>query len=638
MDKNNVIGLTLIFILFFVWAKINAPTEAELKEMKRLQDSTAMAEAATQPIDNLAPVPTNPNAITPANDSLARAQAAAQYGSFGSATSGTEEEIVLENELVKITFTNKGGRVKKAELKNYYKHVLDSAKNEIKTPLLLLEDDKNKFDFILPVNSVAGGKMNTGNLFFQPTKNGNTISFKLPADNGGYFEQKYTLKPGSYRLDYDVALNGMAGQLTGNEIQLDWTNYLDKIELNHTFERTYSSIYYKEADESPSYCSCTGDDKEEFGETNLKWIAHSNQFFQTSLTAKEYFKKGVLETVMMDSKDADLKKLRSNISIPISNTGNSSIAMDMFIGPKEYDLLKEYDNGMEYSIAFGPSIFGTINRYMIRPLFNFLSQFIGSKGIVILALTLLVKMLLYPFMYKMIYSQSKMAALKPQIAAMGDKFKDDPQAKQMETMKLYREFGVNPMGGCLPVILQMPIWFALYRFFPSSIEFRQQPFLWATDLSSFDVFTWLPWEIPFYGQHLSLFTLLWAISTVAYTFYNSRHMDMSANPMMKYMQYMMPLMFLFFFNNYASGLTCYLLFSNIFNVAQMIVTKNYLIDKKKIEAELQNYKNKPKKKKTGFSAKLEEAMKEQKKRLADQEKAAGKAKTSSGKKKGKNKK
>jgi YidC/Oxa1 family membrane protein insertase len=277
---------------------------------------------------------------------------------------------------------------------------------------------------------------------------------------------------------------------------------------------------------------------------------------------------------------------------------------------------------MEDIVPFGWSIFGTINRWVIRPIFSFLSNLIGSKGIVILLLTLIVKSLVYPLTYKMLYSQSKMSALKPQLAKLKDKFKDDAQKVQMETMKIYREYGVNPAGGCFPMVLQMPIWFALYRFFPASIEFRQAPFLWANDLSSYDVFFRLPFSIPFLGDHLSLFTFLWAVSMLVYTYYNSKMMDMgsmASMPMMKYMQYLMPLMFVFFFNSYASGLTCYLLFSNLLNIGQTLVTKNYLIDNEKILVELDANKKKPKKK-GGFQDRLQKALQEQQKVAAERAK------------------
>jgi len=279
-------------------------------------------------------------------------------------------------------------------------------------------------------------------------------------------------------------------------------------------------------------------------------------------------------------------------------------------GPNEYENLRGFDNDLEEIIPFGRSIFGDINRVVIRPSFNFLSQFISSKGVVILVLIFIIKMLLYPLYYKMLHSQAKMGALKPEIANLKTKFKDDAQKVQMETMKMYREYGVNPMGGCMPMIVQIPIWYALFRFFPASITFRQEPFLWANDLSTYDAFINLPFTIPMFGAHLSLFTILWAISQVVYTFYNMKHMDMSANPAMKYVQYLMPLMFFVYFNNYASGLTCYMFFSQLMNILQTVITKKYVFDDEKIKAELNLNKAKPKKK-GKFQQRLEDAMKQQ---------------------------
>ena len=326
----------------------------------------------------------------------------------------------------------------------------------------------------------------------------------------------------------------------------------------------------------------------------------------------------------MDTEDADLKKLISSLKVPYNRASTENFAMEFYVGPNEFDRLREVGSDLEDIVPFGWSIFGTVNRWIVRPLFNFLSSFIGSKGIVILVLTFMVKLCLYPLTYRMLYSQSKMGALKPQIEKLKEKVKD-PQQQQVETMKMYREFGVNPLGGCMPMLLQMPIWIALYRFFPASIEFRQASFLWATDLSSYDVMTYLPFEIPFVGGHISLFTILWAGTTLIYTYYNTKHMDMSANPAMKYMQYLMPIMFLGFFNTYASGLTCYLFFSNLFNIGQTVVTKNYIIDQDKVRAELEANKKKPKKK-SGFQERLEAAMKEQQRVQAQREAQKGKKK------------
>jgi YidC/Oxa1 family membrane protein insertase len=307
----------------------------------------------------------------------------------------------------------------------------------------------------------------------------------------------------------------------------------------------------------------------------------------------------------------------------ISNPKSGQIDQRMYVGPNDFEAMKAMGQELEDVIPYGWSIFGTINRWIIRPVFAFFSTYLGSLGVAIIILTFVIKLALYPLTYKMLHSQAKMAALKPEIAKIKEKNKDDSSAQQMETMKLYREFGVNPLGGCMPMVLQMPIWFALYRFFPASIEFRQESFLWAKDLSTYDVFLELPFYIPAYGSHVSLFTLLWAISLFGYTMYNMRNMDtsmMQSNPMMKYMQYLMPVMFLFFLNSYSSGLTCYLLFSNIFNISQTAITKSFIFNDEKIKAELNRNKEKPKKK-SGFRARLEKAMEEQRK---IQEKKKGK--------------
>ena len=489
------------------------------------------------------------------------------------------------------------------------------------TPLYLMEDTKNRFEYLLPVN--GAGSISSQNLFFKPQKNGNSVTFSASASNGGAFEQTYTLPEGSYSMEYTVNLKNLNGVLSpdARELQLNWVNYLDKIEENTQYERNYATVYFKETDESMDNCSCTSDDEELLDKKKLDWLAHTNQFFTTALIAKnEKFRGLKQETITREEDNEDLKVLKSEIIIPFD--GNQAYGFDMYMGPMQFELLEAYGNDLTDIIPFGTGIFGTVNRWIIRPIFNLLSKYIGSLGIVIIILTIIVKLLVFPMTYKMIHSQSKMAALKPQLATLKDKYKDDQQKQQMESMKLYREFGVNPMGGCLPMALQMPIWFALYRFFPASIEFRQESFLWAKDLSSYDVALWLPFEIPFYGDHVSLFTILWALTTVAYSWYNMRHLDMSSmsNPMMKYMQYMMPVMFLFFFNSFSSGLTAYLFFSSLLNIAQTVITKNYLINHEKIKQELAEYKKKPKKK-GGFQERLAKALEEQQRIQAEREKA-----------------
>lgn len=621
MDKNTVIGLGLIFVLLLVWAQINSPTEAELAEQQRIQDSIELASKSIDKTAEIAPAEqlaktentTTTNQVLP--DSVKELQMTSQYGPFAAAMTGSSEIVTLENSKVKISFDSKGGRITSVELNEYDKAVLNEAKEEIKTPLLLLEDEQNKFEYLLKVPSIQSGKVNTGDLYFKPSVAGNKLTMTADLGEGRTIAQEYTLKEDDYGIDYNLVLNGLNGVIPDGKdaIEMRWVNHLDKLEINTQYEKNYSSIYYHEKEEDPDNCSCTGDDLIELKEKTIEWVSHSNQFFNSTIMAKDKnFASGSVETVLVDEDSENLKTCKTNLFIPHEGGNASSFAMEWYIGPNEYNRLASYDNSMEDIIPFGWSIFGTINRWIIRPLFTTLSKYIGSAGIVILLLTFVVKMVLYPLTYKMIHSQSKMAALKPQIAALKEKNKDKPQEQQMETMKLYREFGVNPLGGCMPMVLQMPIWFALYRFFPAAIEFRQASFLWATDLSSYDVIARIP-EIPFYGAHISLFTLLWAGTTVLYAWYNSKLVDMSnGNPMMKYMQYFMPIMFLFFFNNFASGLTCYLFFSNLFNILQTLITKNYVINQDKIKQELADYKKKPKKK-GGFQERLANAMAEQQK-------------------------
>ncbi len=588
------------------------PSEAEVAEYAHRLDSIEQVKQDTQAdvIDigtNQRTTPPSPDLV----DSISTQQNQARFGSYAKHGSGDSKEFKLKNNLIELTFSNKGGRITQAVLSNYKKLYKNEEREEVKIPLLLLEDEKNKFEYWLPLNQVPSGKLNTADLYFDVEQSSDEVKFKVTGTDGSYFEQSYVLKPNSYIVDYSISFNGL--DTRDNSFKLLWENYLDKIEINTDFEKYYSTLYFKEVEEDVDYCNCRSDAVEELQSKSIKWVSASNQFFNTALIAEHHFQNTRLETVMLDTDTGDdLKKLVTDIGIPFSGTpGGETVNMQMYIGPNDFQLLRSLDQTMEDIIPFGRSIFGSINRWIIRPIFDFLSGFVGSMGIVILILTLIVKLALYPLTYKMLHSQTKMSVLKPEMASLKEKHKDEPQKAQMETMKIYREFGVNPLGGCMPMVLQMPIWFALYRFFPASIEFRQASFLWATDLSSYDVFFNLPWDIPFYGAHVSLFTLLWAGTTLIYTYYNSKIMDMNAiNPMMKYMQYFMPLMFLFFFNNYASGLTCYLMFSNIINIGQTLGTKNLLFNEERIKEELYAKKKKPKKK-SKFQARLEQAMKDQ---------------------------
>jgi len=624
--------MVLLFGIFLLWSTLNTPSREELQKRQRAQDSIAVAEQsllrdsagqtavrlhqdAQQKADST---------LAHSGDSLQRAEMTSRYGALAAAALGTEKSYTLENEKIRITFSNKGGHITDVLLKKYQKILLDEKRKEYFAPLHLLEDEKNIFEYLLP----AGDKhIRTGDLYFDVQEEPGALTFTARGTDGTIFSQSYKLGVNSYAVDYDILLEGMPVS-TSKNLRLNWVNYLDRIEKNTGYEKFYTSVYYRESSsDTPDYCSCRKDDTDDLSTTSLKWVSHSNQFFNSSLIADTRFTGGVMSTQMMEDDSDDLKILRTELDIPLQGSHREEIGMTMFLGPNDFEELRAFNANLEDVIPFGMSIFGTINRWVIRPIFNVLSDMVPNKGFVILLLTLLVKILLYPLTYKMLHSQAKMGALKPQLAGLREKHKDDMQKQQMETMKVYREYGVSPLGGCLPMVLQMPIWFALYRFFPASIEFRQAKFLWASDLSSYDVLVNLPFEIPFYGAHVSMFTLLWAGTTILYTYYTMKYTDMGAmggnQKMLQYMQYFMPVLFLFFFNNYASGLTLYLLFSNLVNVGLTLGTKEFIFNDEKIRAELDLNKEKPKKR-SAFSERLEQAMKEQQRVAQDRNKQKSK--------------
>ena len=630
MDRNNIIGIVLIFLLFIVWQTVTAPSKEQIAEKRRVQDSINLAQRTADSLAQLANVATT-EVTTPKvatsdptlPDSLLKLQLAQVYGPFAPAAQGKEEIITLENGKSIVSISTKGGHIKSVELKNLYKLVRsDSSKEDTKLPLKLLDDDKNKFEYFFPISNLPAGGVSSADLYYEVEKlNDSTAIFTASAGQSRYFQQKYTLRPNSYFINYEVNMQGINGLLSaGENIELTWLNYLDKIEKNSRIEKINSTLYYKEVDARPDHCSFNGNDEESSKGNPVKWVATSNQFFTTAIISGDAFASAELESQTLDEENPDLKRMLSKIYLPFERGQSSnSYAMQIYSGPNEFERLYSLHLGLEDVIPYGWNIFGTINRWVVRPMFSWISKFIESKGIVILILTLIVKLALFPLTYRMLYSQSKMSALKPEIEKLKDRFKDDSQKIQMETMKLYREFGANPLGSCLPMLLQLPIWFALYRFFPAAIDFRQEGFWWANDLSSYDEFIRLPFEIPLgFGSHISLFTVLWAVTTLIYTFYNSRHMDFSAQPAMKYMQYLMPIFFLGFFNSYSSGLTAYLFFSNTINIAQTLITKNYIINQDKIKAEMEAYRKKPKKK-GDFQERLQKALDEQRKNQEKQQ-------------------
>lgn len=615
MDRNSLTGFILICLLSLAYFWYMSPSEEEIEREKQRLDSIALVQKGNENVVKDAQ-PAN-NAINPieqgqqpqVTDSTKVADAYGGY--FKKAATGAESITTLQNDLIKIDFSNKGGRVKKVELNNF--KTSDKREEKHLQPLILTDEQYDKFGYEFFIGNYL---INTNNLFFEAENKGNnSISYKAYADDNSYIEQTFTLQDGSYMIDYDLNLVGMDDVLPRNlsYINLKWKALLKKQEKLRKSEMPMTSIYRGDAEKEVDHCDCNKTDEESL-QSNIKWVGFVQQFFNQAIIADEYFLGGKLDiTVPENDKLIDtLKYASAELNIPYQHQPEMTFPMRLYYGPNDFQILKSYDIGMQEVIPLGGSVFRWFNQWLIIPLFNFFDNYIASYGIIILILTLLIKGMLFPLTYKTYQSAAKMNLLKPDIAAINEKHKKDKQKAQMETMQLYRKAGVNPAGGCLPTLLQMPILFAMYRFFPSSIELRQQGFLWADDLSTYDSILDLGFNIPLYGDHISLFTLLMSLSTFLYMRVNQQMTPTTNEAMaaqMKIMQNIMPIMFLGIFNNFASGLTYYFFLSNLTTYAQQFVIKRFFIDEDKLKKQIASNKVKVRKK-SKFQQRLEEIQKQ----------------------------
>lgn len=615
MDKNSVIGLTLILLIFVGFTWWNQPSEQEIAEAKRKQDSIAAIAEQQAKLD--APIIQEAvqqqlaaDSSVVVSDSAAQAALMSQFGAFGAAAVGEEGTVVIENDLIAITVSKRGGHPLSVELKDY--------KRSDSLPLLLFEGTQNKFslDFFAGNNRVS-----TQELFFEPSAaevsvsgdDTKSLTMRLNAGGNSYIEYVYTLSGNSYMVDFDINLVGMSGIIPRNSTALDlhWLADMPSQEKSMQSQRENSTIYYRFSDEEVEYLSERSDESEKIS-TSLQWVAFKQQFFSTVLIAKNGWEAPTeIITTHDEASTSVVKTCEAKLSIPFAHGEVEKVGLQFYFGPNHYNTLKDLDLGMEELVPLGWGIFGWVNRFVVIPIFNLLEGTGLNYGIIILILTLAIKIALLPLTYKSYMSTAKMRVLKPEMDEINAKFegKDDPMAKQQAIMALYNKAGVNPLGGCLPMLLQMPILIAMFRFFPASIELRQESFLWADDLSSYDSIFNLPFEIPFYGDHVSLFTLLMTISTVFYTRLN---MNMSAgNPQMeqmKWMMYLMPVMMLGWFNNYASGLSYYYFLANMVTFGQTFLFQRF-VDDEAIHAKIQEHKKKPVKK-SNFQKKLEDMAKQ----------------------------
>ena len=595
-DKNSLIGFVLMAIILIVFNTFFFP------EVQQEQAPTATPSEAVIIETKLAETVTTPT-LTVVENSIVNEELKATYGIFATAATGTEEFQTIENDKLKITVSNKGGRITSVILKEY--QTFDSL------ALDLFDADSSRFN----LQFTTGHNINTADLYFQAEQSSNTLSMKLKADNSHYVEYLYTLTD-DYLIDFEINFIGMESIIPSgvNYMNLEWQMKTPQTEKSKTNQDMYTGLQYQySADDEVDYLSFTSTDEDEIN-ARLNWVAFKQQFFSAIFIAKDGFDKPTTLTSTKSEGSKFIKDLAAKFELPYNHNRDEKLSFQFYFGPNHYKTLEAYNSGFEELVPLGWGIFGWVNRYIIINIFDFLSKYFSSYGIIILLLTLIIKIGLAPFTYKAFLSQAKMKVLKPEIDKINDKLKGkDPMKAQQETMGLYRKAGVNPMGGCLPMLFQFPILIAMFRFFPASIELRQESFLWADDLSSYDSIYNLGFDIPFYGDHISLFTLLMTVSTLLYTHMNSS-MATGQMAQMKWMMYLMPIMFLGFFNNYAAGLSYYYFLANMFTFTQQYFMKR-MIDEDAILAQLEANKKKPAKPKSKFQKKLEDMQKKQEQQL-----------------------
>lgn len=614
MDKNTLIGFGLIGAVLVGFSILSRPNQEEIAQMKRYQDSIAVVqqEAAKKAEMQAKLSATSEPSI----------QAADTSALFYNSMQGKESFTTIENAVVKLTFSNKGGRIYSATLKDY--------NGQNKEPLVLFNGNDASLNFTFYNKK---GAIDTEDLFFTPVNvSDTTVTMRLVADSASYIDFNYALNNDSYLMNFTIQAVNMRNKLSSsiNYVDIDWKQRARQIEKGFKFEERYSTLTYKFSGDDTDELSGAKDVKESIP-GRLDWIAFKNQFFSSVFIAEQDFEQSELTSVPQREGSGYLKNYSAKMNTFFDPSGKEPTNMLFYFGPNKYKTLTALDkdriDGKDLELnQLGPlgwSFLRWINRWFTIPLFDWLSGWGWNMGIVLLIMTIIVKLIVFPFTYKSYLSSAKMRVLKPQIEIINKKYpkQEDAMKKQQETMALYSKYGVSPMGGCLPMILQMPIFFALFMFVPTAIELRQQSFLWASDLSTYDaLITWNA-HIPFIGNHLSLFCLLFSITNILNTMYTMKQQDTGQSmPGMKIMMYAMPVMFIFILNDYASGLNYYYFISALISIIIMIVLKKTVSDEK-ILAQLEaNMKNPKKKKKSGFMARMEAMQKEQERLAKEREK------------------
>ncbi len=616
MDKKGLTGLLLIAGILFIWQYLNQPSQEEQAALQAKQDSIALVtQIQEESTETSAPesesVNTNEIVVDSSfteNDSLKNIELISKFGTLAQSAEGTEEITTIETPIITAILSNKGGRLVSIQLNKFQTY--DS------NALFLFTQDSSMLDFAF---NFENKNLKASDLFFKtevinPIKetDSTVVIYKAFAGNSSkYIEQRYTFFPDEYMSKYSINFVGMNDVVAenNNSILLKWQIKPLNKEKGLSLQKQKTTFFYRTNDEDTDYLS-EGRDDEEALELPSQWISFKQQFFSVALITDNKFKANttVLKTETLESTEY-IANLTATMDVELNNGG---VPMDLYLGPNGYTKLKNYGIGLDKQIDLGWGIFGWVNRFLVIPVFNVLDGSGLSYGIIILILTIFIKLLLSPITYKTYLSSAKMKVLKPEIEEINEKYKNgDNMKKQQAVMDLYKQTGVNPMAGCIPMLIQMPILYAMFRFFPAAIELRQKSFLWADDLSAYDSIYELGFNIPMYGDHISGFTLLMAVSMIFYTKNNSQMsmgggMGGAQEQQMKIMMWLMPVMMAVFLNSFAAGLTLYYFTANMVTMAQQYLIKEFIIDEDKIHAKLQANKTKPKKK--GMFAKQLEKM------------------------------
>ncbi len=578
MDRNSIIGLLLIGVILIGFSIFTKPKRDAQMAAQRKADSIAMAEnirsleeanrALNQPTEEIS---------EKADEAIVVAKQEEQYGDFAVGLEGEKEIITMENDLLKVEFSTLGGKPCKATLKEY--NTFDSI------PVSIFSGDSTRFDLQFFADN---RRINTGELYFVSDARDNALDasetekslvMRMDISETSHIDYIYRMYPGDYMMDFEIRLVGLDQYRTDN-MTFNWEIYFPTTEKGYANESNYTNLYYryKNGDIEKFNMRSKKSIEEQTAATQVDWIAYKHQFFSAILIAQDYFEGAYMTTEKYEEPSDFIRHFTSEVDMPYNRTSDQTMAMNLYFGPNEYPRMKSYEGlQLKSLVTVGGPVIRFLNELVIIPIFNWLNRSIANYGLIILLLTLILKTALFPLTYKSYKSQAVMRVLKPQVDEIGAKFpkKEDAMKKQQATMALYKKAGANPMGGCLPMVAQMPILYAMFRFFPTSIELRQEGFLWATDLSTYDSILDLPWDIPMYGDHISLFTILMTVTTVLSMRINNQTQANSAMPGMKTMMYIMPVMFMFILNNFSAALTYYYFLANLITLGQNFFFKRF---------------------------------------------------------------